>query len=508
VQLIDPPATYPPDGLEDWFCGGHTFLPDGRLLVVNGTNMHASCDPETGFTGHQDAWILNPFTVPAPTWVQAPQLDKRWYPTAKLFGDGTVGVFGHTSAPIGGLQPVHWLQWTPGPNGWITRDNLKKKTDCTAPTEDNSIFDYPRLQVLSNGQLMWADSYHPEGLHELDNDPTRYLDIGPQTWCPSVQYQWKEATTPSTLPRDGGTAQLILWNGDHGPATFKEIVYAIAGATVGVDGNDCSLPTSTFLKSVEKIVNPTATDPPPGQSLPAWVSVADLHEGRANANVTILLDGSIFVNGGVTTDGSGSCCSLFHAERFKPEEIFGGPPADWAEQNPQSVDRRYHAVAGLLPDGRVFSAGGFMLPLVYDPDPPPSDEVLDAKAMSAHTIEVFSPGYMFAPSRPTIDSTSFVVPQRVYQYNAQVVFNVHLASNASVARVAALRNGTSTHAYNPDQRYVQLEFNPPVSLGNGFWRITAFAPTDGSHAPPGYYMLTVVDNSQRPSPAEWVVFES
>jgi len=187
-------------------------------------------------------------------------------------------------------------------------------------------------------------------------------------------------------------------------------------------------------------VNPTATD-----LLSHWEAVPSLIESRTNANVVILLDGSILVVGGMATDGSGNCVSRFHSERYKTPEIFGPTtPDQWVQQNPQSVDRRYHAVAGLLADGKVFSAGGFMPPLLYTDLDGASDDELDAKARSAHTLEVFSPGYSIAGGRPDIDQSSFVPPGQVYQYGQTFVFDVQLATNATVARVAALRYGALT----------------------------------------------------------------
>jgi hypothetical protein len=59
--------------------------------------------------------------------------------------------------------------------------------------------------------------------------------------------------------------------------------------------------------------------------------------------------------------------------------------------------------------------------------------------------------------------------------------------------VALLRPGATTHADNFDQRYVDLTF----TLGNG--AIKATAPANGNIAPPGYYMLVIVNSNGVPS---------
>jgi hypothetical protein len=56
-----------------------------------------------------------------------------------------------------------------------------------------------------------------------------------------------------------------------------------------------------------------------------------------------------------------------------------------------------------------------------------------------------------------------------------------------------VRPGATTHADDFDQRYVNLSF----TIGTG--TLTATAPENGSIAPPGYYMLVIVNTSGVPS---------
>lgn len=59
--------------------------------------------------------------------------------------------------------------------------------------------------------------------------------------------------------------------------------------------------------------------------------------------------------------------------------------------------------------------------------------------------------------------------------------------------MALLRPGATTHADDFDQRYVSLTFQ----IGTDQLKVTA--PPDANHAPPGYYMLVIVDNNGAPS---------
>lgn len=56
-----------------------------------------------------------------------------------------------------------------------------------------------------------------------------------------------------------------------------------------------------------------------------------------------------------------------------------------------------------------------------------------------------------------------------------------------------------THHTDAGQRYIKL----PIS-GHAAGHVTVTAPASGTIAPPGFYMLFIVDNNGIPSPAEWI----
>ena len=64
--------------------------------------------------------------------------------------------------------------------------------------------------------------------------------------------------------------------------------------------------------------------------------------------------------------------------------------------------------------------------------------------------------------------------------------------------VVLVRNGTVTHAFGMDQREVGMSF----TAGSG--TLTVTAPPDGNIAPPGYYMLFLLNNFDVPSVATFV----
>ena len=69
---------------------------------------------------------------------------------------------------------------------------------------------------------------------------------------------------------------------------------------------------------------------------------------------------------------------------------------------------------------------------------------------------------------------------------------------ADIASVALVRPGSSTHAFNFEQRLVDLGF----TAGNG--TLTLTSPPNANIAPPGYYMLFLINRAGVPSQAAWV----
>ena len=64
--------------------------------------------------------------------------------------------------------------------------------------------------------------------------------------------------------------------------------------------------------------------------------------------------------------------------------------------------------------------------------------------------------------------------------------------------MSLIRNGSVTHAINMDQRFVPLTFT------QGAGGLNVQAPADANLAPPGYYMLFIVNSNGVPSIAPFV----
>jgi concanavalin A-like lectin/glucanase superfamily protein/galactose oxidase-like protein/Big-like domain-containing protein/Kelch motif protein len=215
---------------------------------------------------------------------------------------------------------------------------------------------------------------------------------------------------------------------------------------------------------------PTAYALDTTQPSPAWRQVASMAFPRAYQNTTLLPDGTVLVTGGGTTlDGHDVSTAVYSAELWNPAT------ETWRTLASASIPRLYHSTALLLPDGRVLSAGGGN----------------DTGAVNETAAQIFSPPYLFMGPRPAIAQVADSVP-----YGA--TFPISTPNASTIASVALLRPGAVTHGFDEDQRYVPLSF----SIGSG--AVNASAPANANIAPPGYYMLFIVNASGVPSTAAFV----
>jgi len=200
---------------------------------------------------------------------------------------------------------------------------------------------------------------------------------------------------------------------------------------------------------------------------PRWRMTNPMHYARQHANAVLLPDGTVLVVGGGQ--------SGLYKKPVRPTELFDPETETWTVMATQTATRAYHSAAILLPDGRVLSTG------------------MDSGKWK-RTGDVYSPPYLFKGPRPVIAAAPSAVA-----YGASFV--VSSPDAATVRKVALLRPGSATHSVNFEQRYVALTF-AAGSAGDG--QLSVQAPSGGTIAPPGWYMLFLVNDGGVPSVAAWV----
>jgi uncharacterized repeat protein (TIGR01451 family) len=211
------------------------------------------------------------------------------------------------------------------------------------------------------------------------------------------------------------------------------------------------------------------------QPSPAWEATGSMASPRSHHNLTILPDGQVLVTGGGrTTDKSDFATAVSAAELWNPTSRTWSTMA--SAQNP----RLYHSTALLLPDATVLVAGGGRQNGRSQPDP-----------KDQSNAEIYSPPYLFRGPRPVIGSAPPTVG-----YGAS--FQVTTPDAGRVASVSLIPLGAATHSFNETQRYVPLTFTAQAGA------ITVTGPASGRIAPPGPYMLFLVDTAGVPSVAAMV----
>ena len=213
---------------------------------------------------------------------------------------------------------------------------------------------------------------------------------------------------------------------------------------------------------------------------PQVTPTAPMAFGRRQHNLTVLADGTVLATGG-NSSGAGLVdlnAGVYAAEQWDPAT------GQWRTLAAEQITRQYHSTALLLPDGRVLSSGGGIC------------GTCDQVGYLAKNAQVFSPPYLFqadgtlAP-RPTIDAAPTAT-----SYGAAM--EISTGNPSAIRKVALVRLGAVTHSNNMEQRYVPLAFTA------GATSLTASAPANANVAPPGFYMLFIIDANGVPSVARMV----
>ena len=206
---------------------------------------------------------------------------------------------------------------------------------------------------------------------------------------------------------------------------------------------------------------------------PKWVAGPPMIKARVEMNATILPDGKVLTSGGSEKDED-------NATTVKEAQIYDPVKNSFSSASSMEFPRLYHSNTVLLPDARVASVGGNPLRKLYQSE-----------------IEVYSPPYLFnadgSPAkRPTITDGG---PGGVI-YGKQFIVKTPDAND--VQSVVLIRAGAVTHAFDMEQRLVGLTF----SVVGGV--VQADAPANGNLAPPGYYLLFILNKAGVPSVANFV----
>jgi hypothetical protein len=374
----------------------------------------------------------------------------RWYPTNTTLPDGRVLILSGSNegggfGSGGGIKTNMRMEVYDAQMG-LTQVGMipeMKAHEHDHPDEHPELYLfpslYPRMHVLPVSEQeqrtypagrVFCSGYGPE---------TKMLNL--HTW------EWTDVDQLKYRHRHDGCAALLPLR----PPDYRARILACGGS---------------LMPSMEAKASETAELIDFGETPPTWKWLDSMRRGRVHAGAVLIPGGKVVVVGGGST-------SLFD-DPVTEVEVFDPDTSKWSLAAPITVPRGYHSTAILLPDGRVLSAGT---------TPFGKYEL---------RMEVFSPPYLFRGPRPRI-----LEAPRGLAYGRW--FEVAYDYAGAIRSAVLIRPGAMTHAFDMDQRYVELEVE-----ARGAGSVALRGPRDAHVAPPGYYMLFLLGEEGVPSEAEFV----
>jgi Domain of unknown function (DUF1929) len=369
-------------------------------------------------------------------------------------GHGIANVYRFANGAWLTENSMHFARWYP------TATTLADGDIIVYAGSDNDHVSVPTPERYSYATGTWTLltkanrklPYYPRSFLDPKNGKVFYAGEAPLG-------RWLDPQANAGLGKWSLTAARQVANRNYGSAVMYEqgkILY-VGGGGQSVNGDE--LPTNTA-----EIIDLK-------QTTPQWTLTGAMMYGRRHTNLTILADGQVLVTGGTSSKGFTN-----RTLARREAEVWNPSTGNWTLLAAESKVRVYHGVSLLLPDGRVLSAASG-----------------DGRNLPKETNgQIFSPPYLFAPNgtpaaRPQITGVS----SAALQYGQS--FTITTPQAASIAKVHLIRFSSVTHAFNQSQTLYRAVF----TAAGGVLSVTA--PATGRVAPPGPYLLFIVDDQGVPS---------
>jgi galactose oxidase-like protein/glyoxal oxidase-like protein len=435
-----------------------TLLPTGKVLSY-------SYPQDSSYVGQSESWLWNPANSQV-TEVPVANGTNIFCSGHALQPDGKLVSFGGTDPDS--PQPTFWGQ------AEVNRFNPTSQVWSLRTTMSQARW-YPTVTTLGDGRLLISSGidgngdgndeqeiYDPSNstMSQLPSSANRYTTLYP--W----QYLLPNGRVIS-LSNGANVGTLNLSNN-----TWSELDESNFGARD--QGTATMLPLKAPGYNPEVIIIsggfPSATNTVEriniGAGSPNWSYVGGLQYSRRHANSTLLPDGKVLVTGGTGRENDPALARL-------APEMFDPATNSWTTMASAQRPRMYHSSAILLPDARVLTAG----------------------TDGEFTAEIYSPPYLFKGARPVIST----VPSEIGWGSG---FQLSTPNASSISKVLLMKPSSVTHSVNMGQRAIELGFSASSGI------LTVNAPSSGNVAPPGHYMLFIVNSNGVPSVASWVHLSS
>ena len=360
--------------------------------------------------------------------------DGRWYPTATVLPNGTVMAISGLTS-VGNQLNSDVEIYDPATNKWSNAGQA-----WGAP-QFATLEYFPRQHVLPNGKV-FASGWNPD---------THMWDPATHKWTPV-------ATTRFGMMRIYGSSVLLPLRPQDG---YKPKVIILGGSSS--NSTNENVPATPTTETIDL-----------SEAKPKWEWGPTMVAGRIEMNATMLPTGKVLVTGGSVIDEDESTATL-PAELYDPESNTLTPAGI------TGFPRVYHSNTILLPDATVLSLGGNPLRGAY-----------------VGEMEIYTPAYLFRANGSLAPRPAITKHPESVKYGEKFSLSATAPSGNSITTVVAMRPGAVTHAFNMEQRLVELTFTSASGT------LTVTAPPNSNIAPPGYYMIFVLDSKGVPSHGKFV----
>jgi hypothetical protein len=414
-----------------------SLLPNGKVLSWGETGEPQVWDPSTG------------------SFSEASLTTELFCSGHAFLPDGRLLVVGGHHDDLEGLPDVNLFQRST--SSWSSGTKMAKGRW------------YPSATTLGNGEVLVLSGY----------DLTQTIVRTPEVWTGSG---WRSLTGASRVLRSYPRMFLapngrVFYAGESQGTAYLSTSGAGSWTNVGnrlqpsreYGGAVMYEPGKILYAGGARTTN-TAEIIDLNQAAPVWRWTGSMRFARRHLNATILPTGDVLVTGGLGgSTHTDETRAVFAAELWKPGT------GTWTQLASGSVIRGYHSTAILLPDGRVLVSGS-------------GDS---ERATDQQTSELYSPPYLFKGARPVISSSPTTL-----SYGQ--TFFVGTAQASSITRVSLVRLGSTTHAFNMNQRFNRLTFTQTAG------GLSVKVPASRNLVPPGHYMVFILNGNGVPSTAKIV----
>jgi hypothetical protein len=360
-------------------------------------------------------------------------------------------VFDPTTNTWSRVADMHYARWYPD----LTELGDGRYVVISGNTTDeNHWADTPEVFDPGTGQWTVLSGVSTSQVHE-EEYPFSYLIPNGNVFTigPSEDESFELDVNAKTWTQVGGSSGVV--NGSSVMYLPGKVLYS---------GGAANLNPTTPAAATTATIDLTSANP-------QWHQTAAMAHARIYHTLTMLADGTVLAVGGEPTAGQTGQSEV--SGGVLPSEIWNPTTQTWSPAAATGTTRGYHSTALLMPDGTVLEGGSGH-----------ANPGLAAQFSS----QIYSPPYLFKGARPTISS----VPSSITYGTG---FNVTMGDSSRVSAVNLVSLGSDTHQSDMDQHFVPLSF---TQSGN---TLTIQPPSGGTYAPPGHYMLFILNSNGVPAVA-------